>query len=90
VTAHLFPISSPHLAPDMILDAPLAHDDFILQFGDETEARAELIYLGGRPLLIVGGYMTMDGTVVGERRWTVREETISGDRRMLRLGPPLE
>ncbi|MEV4839921.1 hypothetical protein AB0K05_35830 [Nonomuraea sp. NPDC049486] len=90
MNVHLFQTSRPHLAPGMILDAPLDYDDFILGFGDETEARAELFFIGGRPLLVVGGYMTMDGTVVDERMWTVSEVTVSGDRRILRLGHPLE
>ncbi|MFG1946813.1 hypothetical protein [Nonomuraea sp. NPDC048826] len=90
MNVHLFQTSSPRLASGMILDAPLDYDDFILQFGDETEARAELVLFGGRPLLVVGGYMTMDGTVVDECRWTVSEVTVRGDRRMLRLGQPLE
>ncbi|HLU75943.1 MAG TPA: hypothetical protein VKZ82_27450 [Nonomuraea sp.] len=87
---HLSPPSRPLLAPGMILDAPLEHDDFILRFGDDTEARAELVRHGPRPVLIVGGYMTMDGTVVDERTWTVREVTESGGRRVLRLGEPLD
>ncbi|MFD2352806.1 hypothetical protein ACFSTC_31235 [Nonomuraea ferruginea] len=37
-----------------------------------------------------GGYMTMDGTVADERMWTVSEVIVSGDRRILRLGHPLE
>ncbi|MDA0636834.1 hypothetical protein OUY22_25780 [Nonomuraea sp. MCN248] len=90
MTVHLFQTSSAHLASGMILDAPLEYDDFLLQFGDETEARAELVHAGERPLLVVGGYMTMDGTVVDECTWMISEVTVRGDRRILRLGDPLE
>lgn len=87
---HLIQTTRPHLAPGMILDAPQEYDDFLLRFGDDTEVRAELLRQEGRPLLRVGGYMTMDGTVVQERVWAVREVIERDGRRLLRLGQSLE
>lgn len=90
MSAYLVQTTDPHLAPGMILDAPAHNDDFLLNFADDTEVRAELIRDDdGRPLVRVGGYMTMDGTVVAERLWTVREVLEQEGRRLVRLGEPL-
>ncbi|WP_049573987.1 hypothetical protein [Nonomuraea sp. SBT364] len=86
----LIQTSGPHLAPGMILDAPVEYDDLLLRFGDDCESRAELLRdETGRPILRVGGYMTMDGTVVAERVWTVSELIESAGRRLIRLGDPV-
>ncbi|MFI7612428.1 hypothetical protein ACIBP6_14505 [Nonomuraea terrae] len=79
-----------HLHPGLLLDAPADTVDFLVVFGDESEARAQLLRdHAGRPLLRVGGYMTAKGTVIGERVWTVREVIRQGDRVRLRLGSAL-
>jgi len=91
MTLHLIHTTRAELSPGMILDAPTETDDFLLQFGDETESRA--LFLrgeGGRPVLKVSGYMTMDGTVVAECLWSVREVVERDGRRMLRLGQPMD
>ncbi|MEU4575710.1 hypothetical protein [Nonomuraea sp. NPDC023979] len=87
----LIETSDPRLAPGMILDAPVEFDDLLLRFGDDSESRAKLALDDtGRPVLRVGGYMTMDGTVVAERVWTVSEVVERGGRRLIRLGHPLD
>jgi hypothetical protein len=85
-------IQTPHarLSPGMILDAPQEFDDFLLELGGDTESRAEfLLDDAGRPVLRVGGYMTMDGTVIPECVWTITEISVHAGRRLLRLGTPL-
>ncbi|MEQ4721572.1 hypothetical protein [Nonomuraea sp. B19D2] len=73
-----------------MLDAPAGTDDFLVQFGDDSESRARLLRDDtGRPVLRLGGYMTAGGTVVDERVWTVRETVRHGDRIRLRLGRSL-
>ncbi|MGW2149420.1 hypothetical protein ACWCOT_34310 [Nonomuraea bangladeshensis] len=79
-----------HLSPDLILDAPAGTDDFLVVFGDDTEARAQLLHDdAGRPVLRVGGYMTSQGTVIAEQLWSVREAARHGDRLRLRIGRSL-
>ncbi|WP_336205350.1 hypothetical protein [Nonomuraea sp. LPB2021202275-12-8] len=91
MNVHLVQTSRTHLAPGMVLDAPVDFDDFLLDFGDDTESRAQLLRDdSGRPLIRVGGYMTMDGTVVAERVWTVVELLERDGRRLVRLGDPLD
>ncbi len=88
--AHLVQTTRTRLTPGMVLDAPASLDDFLLDLGDDTETRAQLIRdPQDRPLIRVGGYMTMDGTVVAERVWTVQEVLEQDGRRLVRLGEPL-
>jgi hypothetical protein len=90
MSAYLVQTTGTHLRPGMVLDAPAYYDDFLLDFGDDTETRAQLIRDDhGRPLVRVGGYMTMDGTVVAERLWTVQEVLEQDGRRLVRLGDAL-
>ncbi|MFG2074262.1 hypothetical protein SAMN05421874_103318 [Nonomuraea maritima] len=79
-----------HLHPGLILDAPAGTTDFLVVFGDGSEARAELLRdHADRPLLRVGGYVTAHGAVSDERVWTIREIAPHGDRDRIRLGDAL-
>ncbi|MFI7638006.1 hypothetical protein [Nonomuraea sp. NPDC049400] len=90
MSTYVIEIPYSHLYPGLVLDAPAGADDFLVQFGDDSESRAQLLRDDtGRPVLRLGGYMTAGGTVVDERVWTVRETVRHGDRLRLRLGRPL-
>ncbi|NUR91213.1 MAG: hypothetical protein HOY71_44675 [Nonomuraea sp.] len=83
-------VSSSHLYPGLVLDAPAHAEDFLVLFADDSESRAQLLGdASGRTVLRVGGYMTARGTVVDERVWTVRETERLGDRLRIRLGRSL-
>jgi hypothetical protein len=90
VIEHVIEVPYSHLHPGLVLDAPAGAADFLVQFGDESESRAQLLRDDtGRPVLRLGGYMTAKGTVIDERVWTVRESVRYGDRIRLRLGRSL-
>jgi len=89
VSEHVIEVPSSRLRPGVILDAPAGTRDLLIQLGD-AECRAQLLNDdAGRPLLVAGGYMTADGTVVGERVWTIRESVRHGPRLHLHLGPAI-
>ncbi|MEV1175245.1 hypothetical protein [Nonomuraea sp. NPDC049784] len=90
MSTYVIEIPYSHLYPGLILDAPADTDDFLVQFGDDSESRAQLLRdETGRPVLRMGGYMTAKGTVIDERVWSVHETVRHGDRLRLRLGRSL-
>ncbi|MDR8410269.1 hypothetical protein [Nonomuraea sp. 3-1Str] len=87
---HLVKIAHPRLQPGLAMEAPADPSDFLLLFTDETESRARLVRDDtGRPVLRVGARMRLDGTVVDEQVWTVRELVRRPGLTLIRLGEAL-